>query len=212
MIGGDYPAAMTRARSAVASAEKAGSVGLPTIMMMQAHIDAASGVPNVMALVDRAVALAESTRRSGPNHTDGFTDYEFHVFRDARALRACFLWRFADRADEARTELRWFYEQAVERGDESSIPMLLLNLSGAEAVLGNWTEARGLVEDAHEGSLEMGRQPFVESWCFTQRAFLDAVLGRVTASREAAERALTLADEAGANDPRVFTLQTLGLL
>jgi DNA-binding CsgD family transcriptional regulator len=160
------------------------------------------------------VALAESTRRSAANHdrTDGFTDYEFHVFREARALRACFLWQFADRADEARTELRWFYEQAVERGDESSIPMLLLNLSGAEAILGNWTEARRLVEEAHEGSLEMGRQPWVEGWCLTQRAFLDAVLGRVTSSREAAERALTLADEAGANDPRVLTFPTLGLL
>src|SRR5262249_26098669 len=124
---------------------------------------------------------------------------------------ALLLWKI-DRAEEARATLRSAYEEAVGRGDESSIAMLLLNLSGAEFVLGDWVEARRLVEEARERSLEIARQPLIQNALLGAQAVLDAVRGEAGAARETAEQVLAVAEQTGDSGAGILMLALLGFV
>src|SRR5262249_21508118 len=117
-----------------------------------------------------------------------------------------FLW--ADRLEEWRVTLTQLYEQAVEQGDESSIPILLGQLSYTKKLQGDSVAAKHLMDEYLESSQPIEQNALALFW----KASLDAHLGLVAAAREGAERAVAIAEGSGENWVRIQSLGTLGFL
>jgi DNA-binding CsgD family transcriptional regulator len=80
--------------------------------------------------------------------------------------------------------------------------------SDTERLLGNWVEAKQLLDEAVERC-----QPIEQNaWALVEQASFDAHLGLVAAARDGAERALALAEGSSHNWIRIRALAALGLI
>ena len=97
---------------------------------------------------------------------------------------------------EAAELLRDAHDDAVARGDEGSVPMVLAQLALAEYLAGRWAEAAQVAEEASEFALQTGQRP-MQAYSLATRALVRASLGLEAEARADADRALALAGERG---------------
>ena len=116
---------------------------------------------------------------------------------------------YSDDVDGARVLFQAEHTRAVDRGDEASLPGLLLHLSLLECWAGHWELAGGYADQAIESSTR-AELTFVQVWALYARALVDAHLGRD--ARPRAEEALALAQQVGAAIPMSLCLSVLGFI
>ena len=119
------------------------------------------------------------------------------------------LW-FDDAAEAARI-MHAFHREALECGDDGSIPLILANLAVAEYLAGRWTQAEQAADDGYEAAMQTGQRP-QQAYSLSVRALVRASLGRADEARVDARDALTLAGERGMGAARIHSSWALGLL
>jgi DNA-binding CsgD family transcriptional regulator len=105
----------------------------------------------------------------------------------------------------------WLRGQAVERGEEHSLALILERLSLFETVAGRWTEARRHADEGRRLAVA-GGQVASEAALVAEMALAEAHLGDEAATRADASEAIRLAGVSGANDAERTARWALGLL
>ena len=173
----DVPGAARHARRAVELAEAIGDtvlLGDALSVQAQSEFFQGGGLPN--AAMERALALV-------PEATT-----DVRVLRQPRMHWAVLL-QCADRLDEARELLRQVQASALEAGDDSAGPWLLMRLAIVELLAGRWEEAAELAESGHELALETHQRPLA-TMLVCARALVYAHQGRSDEARAAAAEGL----------------------
>ncbi|HJS70088.1 MAG TPA: LuxR C-terminal-related transcriptional regulator, partial [Gaiellaceae bacterium] len=118
------------------------------------------------------------------------------------------LW--TDGPDAARL-LQNSHEDAVARGDEGSAPMVLAQLALARYLVGHWSDALQVAEEASDLALQTDQRPML-AYSLAIRALVRASLGLEPDARADAQQALAFAGERGMAAARLHSLWALGLL
>ncbi|HXZ77338.1 MAG TPA: AAA family ATPase, partial [Streptosporangiaceae bacterium] len=119
--------------------------------------------------------------------------------------------KWSDRLDEARLRLANWYQRALGRGDEASLPFLLYHFSQLECWAGNWDRAE---EHALEGCrvADESHQAAMRPATLYSLALVRAHRGQVHDARELASEALTLCEQTGNIPVRSMALSVLGFV
>ena len=187
-------------RHAALSAELAETIGDVALQVnslsMKGFIEGLMGSSDAAATLKAAAAIGEQRADrvlAGPT----FASAMFLVSTDA--------------AGEAAALLRACYDEAIARGDESSMPLVLAYLAVGEYSTGRWREAAGVAEEGYELALQTGQRP-QQAFCVSVRGLVRASLGRESEARADAREALALSGERAMAVARVHAVWTLGLL
>jgi DNA-binding CsgD family transcriptional regulator len=176
----DVPSAAGHARRAVELADAVGDtvlLGDALSVQAQAEFFQGGGLPN--AAIERALALVP----------EGTTDVR--VLRQPRMHWAVLL-QCADRLDEARDLLRHVHANAIETGDDSALPWVLMRLALVELLAGRWEDAAELAESGYELALDTYQRPLA-AMLLCARGLVYAHQGRSDEARAAAGEGLTSA-------------------
>ncbi len=117
---------------------------------------------------------------------------------------------FDDPAQSARV-METCHGEALDSGDDGSIPLILGNLAGAEYLAGRWARAEQAADDSYEAAIQTGQRP-QQAASLSVRALVRASLGREDEARADAADALTLAGERAMAAARIHSTNALGLL
>jgi DNA-binding CsgD family transcriptional regulator len=163
----------------------------------QGHIEALLGRPEAGVTMRAAQELRDASSKQGlvalPSH--------------AWAVHLC----WTDEHENAAMRLRESYEDAVARGDEWSVPMILANLAVAEYLRGRWEEAEQIAEEGFEVALQTGQRGY-QAFSLSVRALVRSSFGLDTEARADAEDALALSGERAMGSARIHAVWALGLL
>ena len=107
--------------------------------------------------------------------------------------------------------IRRCLDDAIGRGDEGSMPMVLAQLAQAEYLAGRWEEATRVAGEGFELSQQAGQRP-MEAYSLATRALVRASLGLEDEARADGERALELAGERAMAAARIHGVWALGVL
>jgi DNA-binding CsgD family transcriptional regulator len=124
--------------------------------------------------------------------------------------RAHFL-LWTDGAAEALALLRLLEEEALARGDEASMPMIVPFRALAEYFVGNWRQAATDAQEGYEVALQTGQRT-QQAFALSVRALVRASVGDEARARADAEAAVTLAGDRGVAAARATSVWALGLL
>ena len=119
------------------------------------------------------------------------------------------LW--TDGAQEAAPLLYGSHERALVCGDESSLPLILVETAIAEFHNGRWPKAARLADEAHQLALQTGQRP-QEAFALAVRALVGAAQGQAKEARSDAAGALALAGDRAMAVARVHAEWALALL
>jgi DNA-binding CsgD family transcriptional regulator len=194
----DLPEAADHADIAVALAEELSEpAALAHALATQAAIRGYLGKTVGRQSSERALALEPWTRHLR------VIRYPSYVLNQLLVL--------SDRLDTARSQVTAFYRVARERGDENSLPLILLNWSRLELLAGEWPEASRRAAEGCELALQTGQQPQL-ALLLSVRALLEARLGLVASARATADEALAVAERTGAAFATIIARSALGFL
>jgi DNA-binding CsgD family transcriptional regulator len=117
--------------------------------------------------------------------------------------------KWTDRLDEAREVLTDHYRNALDRGDEASLPFLLYHFSELECWAGNWDTAE---EYALEGCrvAEENRQQAMRPASLYSLALVHAYRGHLAQVQDLANEALALCETTGNVPVVLHVLSVLG--
>jgi tetratricopeptide (TPR) repeat protein len=104
--------------------------------------------------------------------------------------------KWCDRLDEARLRLADRYRQALDRGEEVSLPFLLYHFSELECWAGNWDTAEKYAMEGCRVADESHQQPMKPATLYSL-ALVRAHQGLVQDAYELATEALALCDQTG---------------
>jgi DNA-binding CsgD family transcriptional regulator len=195
MLAGDVPTAEDHARSALELAEQLTDVPLlAEALTAVGFLRGVRGQPGALELLERATHLAGRTEGVG-------------LFRHPSMMLGILL-RWADRFDDARVRLEDMHRQAVERGDESSLPFVLYQLSELECWAGDWPLAERYANEGFEVSVRTEQRP-IRAASLYAKALVDSRIGRLEEATVEAEEGLALAEQSG---DAVRTMQNLDVL
>ena len=187
MVAGDLPGALHLARASLRSAERAGDPGLMAHSLARiAVFEFLHGNGVRLDLLDEAEALAVSAGE------EPIGRLSLHSPLLVKGL----IFKWCDRLGEARAVMADQYRNALDRGDEASLPFLLYNFSELECWAGNWDAAE---QYALEGCrvAEESRQQAMRPATLYPLAFVRACRGQVTEARELAAEGLALCEQTG---------------
>ena len=199
VVAGDLPAALHWARASLRSASRADDPRLIAHSLVRiALFEFLAGNGVRLDLLDKAEALdasadEEPTRRL-PLHSPSL----------GRGL----ILKWCGRLDQARVILAGQYRNALDRGDEASLPFLLYNFSELECWAGNWDTAEEYAREGCRMAEESCQQPMRPATLYCL-ALVRAHRGQVVQARDLASEALTLCEQTG-NIP--VTSQALSVL
>jgi DNA-binding CsgD family transcriptional regulator len=182
---------------------------------LAADLAARSGVVALQAqsLGDRGIVetlLGRPTARATLHATDELgVEPERVGDSPSHAWAVSLYW--TDEFEPAAARLRQLHEAALERGEESSVPMILANLAMTEYLAGHWLEAAEFGEEGYEVALQTAQRP-QQAWSLSTRALVRASSGLESEARADADEALTLAGERGMGAARINAVWALGLL
>jgi ATP/maltotriose-dependent transcriptional regulator MalT len=119
--------------------------------------------------------------------------------------------KWCDRLDEARLRLADWYQRALSRGDEASLPFLLYHFSQLECWAGNWDWAE---EHALEGCrvADESHQAAMRPATLYSLALVRAHRGQVRDAHELASEALMLCERTGNVPVMSMALSVLGFV
>ena len=191
-------AAQVHARTALALAE---DLGDPTLLARAlshvAFLESLSGEGMAMGLIERALELP-----SEPGWTQilGRPDW----------IHAMLLF-WDGRLEQARDRLAALHAEALERGDEHSLPFVLFQLARAELLLGDWDAAHRHAAECME-SVDQSGQAGERPYALAIVALVAAHRGETDAARAAIARGLELAEQRGVRPAALELLATRGFL
>jgi DNA-binding CsgD family transcriptional regulator len=201
-VAGDLPAALHWAKVSLRSAERAAD---PRLM---AHSLARIAVFQFLQghgvrrdLLDGAEALDAS---AGEEPTGRLPLFSPHLGRGL-VLKWC------DQLDEARLRLANQHRQALEGGNEASIPFLLYHFSELECWAGNWTAAEEYALEGRRVAQESGQRTMTPATLYCL-ALVSAHRGQVGQARDLASQALGLCEQTGNIPLTSLVLSVLGFI
>jgi DNA-binding CsgD family transcriptional regulator len=195
MLAGDTPTASSHARAALELLDGTESPALRADVLTAVGFTAAvAGEPEAIDTLQRAVELEERTEGLG-------------LFRHPSLMYGIVL-KWADRFEEARIRIEAMREQAVERGDEGSLPFILYHLSELECWAGNWAQAARLAQESIDVAGQTGQSPMRTAAMYT-KALLEARMGHLDVAAAIAEEGLGLSELVG---DRVRIMQHVAVL
>jgi ATP/maltotriose-dependent transcriptional regulator MalT len=121
------------------------------------------------------------------------------------------VWLWFDELDRARTAFEQLYARGRERGEESSLPYLLVLLAQVDWLRGEFSAAARHAEEGY-GLTEQAGQATLGAYLLALQALIDAAAGNTGPAREKARRALELARETSGRPAEQFARAALGLL
>jgi DNA-binding CsgD family transcriptional regulator len=201
----DLPQALDHAHRAVKLVERCGD--------MQALSEYVATAALIEALMGRETAVegmrrARTLDRGAPS---GHASAEFlRGLWGGRFMPAVVL-SFTDDHSRAYAALESARVEALNRGDESSLPLLLRYLSYTKLLGGSFPEAARLAVDGYELALGTGQRS-QQAVLAATRALVDAHLGRDQEGLAEAEEALQLAELTASGFARLLADWALGLL
>ena len=159
--------------------------------------EAALGDPATPSTLRRALALEPQCRHS-------------RVIAQP-LFQAAFAWLWWDELESARTGFETLRARAVELGDESSLPYVLVLGAQIDCVRG---DVQSAIRHADEGYAltEQTGQATMGAYLLALRALADAIAGDVDPGRERAELALAIAARTNGRPAEHFARAALGLL
>jgi DNA-binding CsgD family transcriptional regulator len=187
VMAGDLATALQCAKDALHSAERARDPRLIADSLARiAAFEFLYGNGAQLELLDKAELLDASVEEEPAARVS--------LFRPTLVRGLILKW--CDQLGEARLRLADQYRQALERGDEASLPFLLYHFSELECWAGNWDAAE---QYALEGCrvAEESRQHTVLPATLYSLALVRAHLGRARDAQELASEALALCEETG---------------
>lgn len=187
VVAGDLPAALDLAIVSLRSAERAADGRLIAHSLARiAAFEFMQGRGVRLDLLNRAEALSAS---SGEEPTG-------RMALHSPLLVKGLLLKWSDRLDEARVVLADDYRNALDRGDEASLPFLLYNFSELECWAGNWDTAEEYAVEGcrvAEESCQRTMRPAI-LYCL---ALVRAYRGHVAQTRKIASEALAVCEQTG---------------
>ena len=194
----DLAVAARLSQEAVELAERRGDVvALAENLCGVGYVASLLGRPAWHAALDRAEAL-------GPE-AHGWRIVGWAITHRAGVS----LW--TDRPDEAIDIYRQLRHEALDRGDEGSVPTILAYQAIGEFSAGAWPEAEQTATVACEAATQAGEIPH-EAMALSVRAMVQACTGRADEARVDAERALSLAGDRSVALARIHATWALGLI
>jgi len=170
--------AAAHARSAVEAARAVGeSRALAEALAAQGLVDGLLGRASARTAFEEAVNLEQATT-------------SLRVLRQPRYSESVYV-MWSDDLLSARARFEALYGRALDRGDESSLPLILAHLSGIECTLGDWVSAHDRATTAYDVALQTVQLPH-QAYALGARALVNAHLGRVEETRADAGEALRL--------------------
>jgi tetratricopeptide (TPR) repeat protein len=104
---------------------------------------------------------------------------------------------WSDDLEGARNRFETLRGRALERGDESTLPLLLAHLSAINCLLGTWETAARWADESYDAAVQTGQLP-QQAYALAARALVDAHLGFEERTRAEAAEALALERATGA--------------
>jgi DNA-binding CsgD family transcriptional regulator len=194
----DKPRAAGHARAGLEAANRLGDPSLRALLLsVSAWCDFSLGKGINRELWEQALALEDSVRHL-PILMWPSNDY-------ANALMC------ADEFAQARQLFEALHRHAVERRDESVVPMVLSRLSELAAWDGAWDEAARFADEGYRTAVQSGQEK-MQADLLADRAFVDAYRGDVEDARTRAQHGLRLAELAGGAGLTIANLSVLGFL
>ena len=187
LVAGDLPGASRLAKASLRSAEQAADPRLVAHSLARIAIfEFLQGHGARLDLLDRAEALDAAAGAEPLARLPRF---------DPSLVRGLVL-KWSDRLDEARLRLADRYRNALDRGDEASLPFLLYHFSELECWAGNWDAAEEYALEACRVADE-SRQQTMRPATLYSLALVRAHRGQVQQARELASEALALCERTG---------------
>jgi DNA-binding CsgD family transcriptional regulator len=192
------PEALAHARTALELAEQLDD---PTLLAgalsSLSFLEALTGRSMPLATIERAVALGVSPEWS---QILGRPDWIHGL-----------LLEWDGRLEEARALFDRQHRDAVEHGDEHSLPFVLFHLARLELLLGSWEQARFHSIQARQSTVQSGQAGEL-AYSLLIEALVEAHLGDVDAARDGLAEGLELASRSGTQPAAFEMLATLGFL
>jgi DNA-binding CsgD family transcriptional regulator len=192
------PDALEYARSALELAEQ---LGEPTVLAgalaLVAFLETLGGEGVAMAKIERALALEHSPPWS---QVLGRPDWIHGL-----------LVGWSGALEAARDTFSVLYREALDRGDEHSLPFVLFPLARFEFLTGDWTAALAHARECQDASIrngQVGERPF----SLALEAIVEAHLGHVETARSKIAEGLLLAERIGVQPAALELLATRGFL
>jgi DNA-binding CsgD family transcriptional regulator len=118
---------------------------------------------------------------------------------------------WSGRLEAARARFEALLREALEGGDEHSLPYVLFPFARLELLMGDWPEARRHARECYEAGErngQVGEMPYA----ITIEALMDAHLGLVDSARARIDEGIALAKQIGVHPAGFELLATLGFL
>ena len=201
-VAGDLPAALHWARASLHSAARADDPRLMAHSLARiALFEFLEGNGVRLELLDRAEALDASADEEPTGRLP------LHSPSLGRGL----VLKWCDRLDQARVILAGQYRNALDRGDEASLPFLLYNFSELECWAGNWDTAEEYAREGCRMAEENRQQPMRPATLYCL-ALVRAYRGQVVQARDLASEALALCEQTGNVPVASQVLSVLGFV
>ena len=191
-------AAQEHARSALALAE---TLGEPTLLA-----GAMSHVAFLESLAGNGLAIETSRRAVAIGQAPAWSQ----ILGRPDWIHALLL-AWNDDLPAARHQFESLHRQAVDRGDEHSLPFILFHLARVELLAGDWAQARAHARECDETTRQSG-QVSERPYSFAIEALVEAHLGLVEPARAKIEDGLALARQTGAHPAAMEMLAVRGFL
>jgi len=202
LMAGDLPGASRLAKASLRAAERAADPRLAAHSLARVAVfEFLQGRGARLDLLDRAEALDAA---AGEEPLVRLPRFEPSLVRGL-------ILKWSDRLDEARPRLADRYRDAIDRGDEASLPFLLYHFSELECWAGNWDAAEDYALEACRAADE-SRQPAMKPATLYSLALIRAHQGQVHQARELASDALALCDRTGNVPVRSLVVAVLGFI
>jgi DNA-binding CsgD family transcriptional regulator len=198
LVAGDLPAASRWAEASLRSARRADDPRIVAHSLARvALFEFLRGRGARLDLLERAEALGASAGEEPVGRLP---------MLDPSLVTGVVL-KWCDRLDEARAKLADRYRQALDSGDEASIPFLLYHFSQLECWAGNWAAAEEYAAEGDRVADESHQKPMRPATLYSL-ALVRAHRGHVQQARELAGEALALCEGTG-NVPLVPMLSSV---
>jgi DNA-binding CsgD family transcriptional regulator len=187
VVAGDLPSASHWAKVSLRSAERAADPRLMAHSLARiAVFEFLQGQGVRLDLLDKAEALDSSAGEEPTGRLPLFSPY----------LGRGLILKWCDRLDEARPRLADQYRQALDCGNEASIPFLLYHFSELECWAGNWDAAEEYALEGRRVAQESGQRTMTPATLYCL-ALVGAHRGQVGQARDLASQALGLCEQTG---------------
>ena len=121
------------------------------------------------------------------------------------------LLQWEDRLPEARRRFEAMRDEAIERGDEQSLPFVFFHLARTELLLGEWTRAGTAAEACVRTTIDSGQQS-ERPYAAMVSALVKAHLGEIDVARAQIAEGLELAERVAERPAMLEMLATRGFI